>query len=277
MDNVNQAYKQCEEVIKVHSKSFYKAFSLLPPLKKKAVWAVYTFCRTVDDIVDEGTNPQEELQLFEEKFYYFLKGSNPDDHFLWIALRDTFQRYEMDSIPFQEMIEGQRMDLTKKRYQDLGEVLNYSYHVASTVGLMLLPILAPSKAKQLRHSAISLGIAMQLTNILRDIGEDLERDRIYLPSETMERFQYTEEDLKNCEISDKFISVWESLAFEAEAYYEEAMDDLDLYPLHSRRPVKAAALFYKAILNTVRANHYAVFNHRNYVTSEEKQLIMAKM
>ncbi|MGD6817705.1 phytoene/squalene synthase family protein [Metabacillus sp. 84] len=277
MDKIKTAYAQCEELIRIHSKSFYKAFSLLPSEKKNAVWAVYAFCRTVDDIVDEGTNPEKELLAFEEEFKRFLNNGHDRGHYIWLALEDTFSRYDMDEEAFWDMIKGQRMDLTKKRYETLEEVFDYSYHVASAVGLMLLPILAPKKKKSLRNGAIALGIAMQLTNILRDIGEDLDRDRIYLPKEVMDQFGYSERELESGIISDSFISVWEYLAFEAEAYYEEAMDTISEYPLHSRTPVKAAAFFYKAILNKVRGNHYQVFGKRNYVTQDEKISILSQI
>ncbi|WP_338780977.1 phytoene/squalene synthase family protein [Metabacillus sp. FJAT-52054] len=277
MEKLKAAYAQCEELIKIHSKSFHKAFSLLPAEKKKAVWAVYAFCRTVDDIVDEGAEPEKELLAFEEDFKRFLNGNHDRSHYIWLALEDTFSRFDMDEEAFWDMIKGQRMDLTKTRYETLEEVFQYSYHVASTVGLMILPILAPRKKSTLRNGAIALGIAMQLTNILRDIGEDLDRDRIYLPKEVLDQFGYTKAELESGVINESFISVWEYLAFEAEAYYEEAMDTIDEYPLHSRTPVKAAAFFYKAILNKVRSNNYRVFGERNYVTQDEKISILSQM
>lgn len=277
MDSLKKAYQQCEEIIKNHSKTFYKAFSLLPLQKKQSVWAVYAFCRTVDDIVDEGSSPESELQAFESDFQQFLEGKHQEDHYLWAALNDTFKRYDMDVDVFKDMIAGQRMDLTKKRYDSVDEVLTYSYHVAGTVGLMLLPILAPKKKELLKNGALSLGLAMQLTNILRDIGEDLDRDRIYLPKDVLEQFSCREQDLKDGLVNSSFISVWEYLAFEAEAYYEEAMDTINEYPLHSRKPVKAAALFYKAILDKIRKNNYQVFSKRNYISQDEKQHILSQM
>ncbi|MCD7034913.1 squalene/phytoene synthase family protein [Metabacillus sp. GX 13764] len=264
-------------MIKQNSKTFYKAFSLLPLRKKQSVWAVYAFCRTVDDIVDEGDSPAAELAAFEQEFHLFLSGTRPSGRFLWEALEDTFSRFEMDVQAFRDMIEGQRMDLTKNRYSTVDEVLSYSYHVAGTVGLMLLPILAPKKTGVLRNSALSLGLAMQLTNILRDIGEDLDRNRIYLPKDVMNQFSCSEDDLKSGIVTEAFISVWEYMAFEAEAYYEEAMDTLHEYPLHSRKPVQAAAHFYKAILNKIRQNQYQVFSKRNFVTQDEKLSILSQL
>jgi phytoene synthase len=273
-----EAYQKCENVIKQHSNSFYTAFCPLPKQKRNAVWAVYTLCRTIDHIVDEGSSPQEELHKFEKEWNSFLQGKFDLSSFLWVALNDTFHHFQMEAEPVNELLIGQKMDLEKNRYESLDEVLYYSYHVAGTVGIMLLPILAPRKKKLLHNSAVSLGLAMQLTNILRDIGEDYgARKRIYLPGETMSQFGYTEEQLGRGEVSQAFISVWEYLAFEAEAYYEEASDSFNEYPLYSRNSVKAAAYFYKAILNKIRMNNYQVFSERHSITHEEKQSILAEL
>ncbi|MCA1031003.1 phytoene/squalene synthase family protein [Bacillus timonensis] len=274
-----RAYVECENIIRENSKTFYKAFSILPTEKKKAVWAVYAFCRTVDDIVDEGENSNTEFKLnqFEQEFKGFLAGNTQVNHFIWIALSDVFKRYHMDSKPFFEMIEGQRMDLRKSSYDSEDEVLRYSYHVASTVGLMLLPILAPGKEKILHESAVKLGLAMQLTNILRDIGEDYERGRIYIPNSLMKQFGYDEGDLKTHTINSSFISIWEELAKKAEKYYEESLKSIDEYPMNSRTPVKASAYLYKAILQSVRKNGYNVFGKKNYVSTAEKLSIISQL
>ncbi|TMW73698.1 phytoene/squalene synthase family protein [Alteribacter natronophilus] len=274
MLSVNEAYKRCRTVIEHHSKTFAKAFGHLPQEKRQAVWAVYAFCRTADDIVDEGENPASEIIRFKDQFHSFAAGHLPEENYLWIALRDTFSRFEMDFQPFYDMIEGQQMDLIKKRYETLEEVKHYSYHVASTVGLMLLPILAPEKKDRLREGAISLGIAMQLTNILRDIGEDLARDRIYFPQDVMRKHGYSEDMLWRTEINHAFSDAWEELAEDAEQFYEAGLATIGEYPVESRIPVKAAALFYREILHSVRRNSYEVFRKRAFVSKEEKTVLM---
>lgn len=279
MVDIENAYKQCEKVIKHHSKTFYKAFSLLPEKKKKAVWAVYAFCRIVDDIVDEGSSPHKELVVFEEDFHLFLSGKIPQGeyHFMWLALHDVSIQYNLQKDAFLDMITGQRMDLVKTRYNTIDEVLTYSYHVASSVGLMLLPILAPQKIEALREGAISLGLGMQLTNILRDIGDDLGRNRIYLPKELMDYYQYSEEDLRSGLINSSFVKIWENLANEAELYYQKALETMNEYPLSSRTPVKASALLYGEILTKIRKKQYKVFNEKQYVSNEEKTIILSKI
>lgn len=272
--DVNQAYQVCRQIIEHHSKTFAKAFNHLPKEKREGVWAVYAFCRLADDIVDEGENPETELKAFKEDFDTFVAGDIPEQTALWIALNDAFKRFDFDHTPFYDMIKGQYMDLTKKRYESLDEVLTYSYHVAGTVGLMLLPILSPDKKDELYDSAVSLGYAMQITNILRDVGEDLDRDRIYLPREILAKHGYTSADLENHVLDDRFIAIWEELAAIAETHYLKGTSELNLYPLFARLPVKAAASFYKAILNAVRRNGYQVFHERAYVTQDEKAKII---
>lgn len=273
--NVKQAYQQCERVIAENSRTFYKAFSLLPKADRQAVWAVYAFCRRVDDIVDEGMLPEQGLHEFEKDFDAFLQGEYPINDAMWVALSDVFSRYDMDPVPFREQLKGQAMDLTTQRYETLEDLLIYCYHVASTVGLMLLPILAPNNHKVLKEDAVALGLAMQLTNILRDIGEDLERGRVYLPQNRMAHHQVTEWDLRRAEVNEGFVALWEELAKEAEAYYEQANQTIHLYPKRSQVPLKSASHFYRHILTTIRDKEYRVFDTKHFVTDEKKAEILA--
>ncbi|MFZ3589169.1 phytoene/squalene synthase family protein [Bacillus sp. DJP31] len=277
MSQLAKAYQVCEGIVSQHSKTFYKAFTVLPSKEKKAVWAVYAFCRSVDDIVDEGENPEQQLQEFKMTFDQFVVGSLQTTDLRWIALRDVFDTYEMDVEPFYEMIKGQEQDLTKVRFETIEEVLQYSYYVASSVGLMLLPILAPANSHKLRDGAIYLGQAMQITNILRDIGEDFERGRVYMPRDIMAKHQYSFFDIKHQVINSSFISLWEEMASVAEELYEEVFKTIDEYPLYSRTPVKGAAYLYRAILGSVRRNKYQVFKKKNFVSLEEKIKIMSSV
>nr|WP_240542847.1 phytoene/squalene synthase family protein [Exiguobacterium qingdaonense] len=266
--------------MKKGSLTFYRAFSLLSKPDRQAVMAVYTFCRTLDDAVDESDRPEESLATFLHAFDRFLAGDHQEEA-LWIALRDVWQRYEMDVDPFFELAEGMKWDLHKSRYETLEETEQYSYYAASTVGLMLLPILVPnqdaSTKRQLRQGAIDLGVAMQLTNILRDVGEDLTRDRIYLPRAMMRQYGVSEEMLRQREVTPSFIQLWEALAARAASLYEQARETHHLYPPASRKPVQAAALLYEGILDAARANRYDVFTKRAYVTTLQKGKLLAKL
>lgn len=273
MNTVMNAYATCEETIQNGSKTFYKAFSLLPKQDRLAVYAIYTFCRFLDDAVDESETPKESLESFLEEFRLFRSGQSLKTP-LWIALGDVFERYEMDETPFLELAEGMRWDIEKNRYQSLAETEQYSYYVASTVGLMLLPILAPGQP-ELRQSAIELGIAMQLTNILRDVGEDAKRGRIYLPKEWMDEYDVTSESLLVGRPSGDFVGLWEELALRAEHLYDAAAPSFDCYPKESRRALKVAALLYRGILDAARDNQYDVFTKRAYVSRWQKMKLLA--
>ncbi|WP_047373775.1 phytoene/squalene synthase family protein [Exiguobacterium sp. ZOR0005] len=275
-----EAYRQCEEIMKKGSLTFYRAFSLLSKPDRQAVTAVYAFCRTLDDAVDESDRPEESLAEFLQAFDHFLSGAEQTDA-LWVALRDVWERYEMDVEPFFELAEGMKWDLHKSRYETLEETEQYGYYAASTVGLMLLPILVPRPEEamkaELRQGAIDLGIAMQLTNILRDVGEDLNRDRIYVPRDVLERHGMTEADLLARTVSPAFIDVWETLAQRAEMLYASARKTHRLYPPASRKPVQAAALLYEGILDAARHNEYDVFTKRAYVSTLQKGKLLARL
>lgn len=260
-------FAYCEEIIKKHSKTFYAGFSLLPKKEAMSVYAVYAFCRKADDLVDEELNAeglkklQEDLTLFEE--------GNEKDHPVWRALRVVFTTYDMDIAPFYEMIQGQEMDLDFAQPETQEELENYSYYVASSVGLMLLPLLSKQPEK-LKEDAIALGKAMQITNILRDVGEDLENNRLYLPKEVMKKFGYTREMLERHEINDEFIALWEYEAKKAEVYYEQSLNLLDGLYNEARKPLYLSLIFYREILEVVRENNYNCFTKRAVVGKRRK-------
>lgn len=272
---LNQAYRFCEEIIAANSKSFYKSFSMLPKDNRKAVWAIYAFCRTVDDIVDEGSDPAGQLSLFKQEFNDFLANDFDRLNPMWLALADVFGNYDMDVDAYKSMIAGQEMDLQPTHYRTVEEVLGYSYHVASSVGLMLLPVLAPGKTDVLKEGAISLGYAMQLTNILRDIDEDMGMGRLYLPSELMDKHHLAIDDLRQKTVTPAFVAVWEDLANLAEHHYQKAFETVNEYPVSSRIPVKGAGLVYREILTTIRKKDYNVFGQKHFVPDHSKQQILA--
>ncbi|PSL51134.1 phytoene synthase [Salsuginibacillus halophilus] len=276
MKDVQTAYADCKAVIDAHSKTFAKAFSPLPKEKRQAVWAVYAFCRQADDIVDEGSEPEVELLQFRKAFRDFLEGDYDRSSSLWIALADVFERFPMSDAPFWDMIHGQEMDIEASVYGTLEDVETYAYFVASTVGLMLLPILAPERREELAEGAVALGKAMQLTNILRDVGEDLEMNRIYVPAELISRHG-AEEAFHRKEATAPFILCWEEVAERAEVLYQKAFETMHLYPREARIPVKGSAYMYRAILNSVRKNEYDVFHKRAHVSLDEKEEIIQKL
>ncbi len=185
----------CEDVIRRNSKSFYRAFSLLPKCKRESVFALYAFCRAADDCVDVEAS-EASLDALERDLERFLSGLTRDEP-MWRAMDVVFESFDLDEQPFFDMIEGQRRDLSFRQPQTIGDLEEYGYYVAGSVGLMLLPILHSRSAVSdgLKQSAIDLGVAMQITNILRDVGEDLDSGRVYLPRDAMREAGYSQPSL----------------------------------------------------------------------------------
>jgi 15-cis-phytoene synthase len=281
--NISEQQKQsdfryCEAIIRKHSKSFYYAFSKLPREKANAVFAIYAFCRIADDCVDENGTQIKKLRALEQlkKELDLFKIGAEYDVPLWRALRSVFNEYKMVIDPFYHQLTGQWMDVdfsAPKKMEDLEE---YSYYVAGSVGRMLLPIIGSHSHLDLSGPAVDLGIAMQITNILRDVGEDYyEKGRIYLPEEEMIRYQYSSSDLHKGIVNRNFIQLWEKLASRAETLYNRFFENIDLFDLDSRQPVFLSAQIYREILNSVRTNHYNCLSWRNYVV-EEKMIAISE-
>ena len=263
-------YAYCEGVIKASSKSFYTAFSQLPKEKAQAVYAIYAFCRLADDTVDSDENltvKQNNLLTLKEELTAFSQGHTPD-HPMWRALRDVFDRYQMDIQPFYDQIEGQERDLIFNGIATVDALQDYSYYVAGSVGLMLLPILAAKQGvtRELNESAIALGIGMQFTNILRDVGEDYrENNRIYLPEDLLQKYQVNLPSVMSEGPNEAFISLWEELAQYSHDYYQKFWHNIEQFDEDCRLPVLAAARLYHAIMDSVRLNHYDCLSKRNFV------------
>lgn len=263
-------YAYCEKVIKVSSKSFYTAFSKLPKDKEKAVYAIYAFCRQADDTVDANEPlalKKENLAILEAELKEFEKGKTPN-HPMWRALRDVFNRYAMTTSPFYDQLEGQKRDLDFQEITDLAALKDYSYYVAGSVGLMLLPILATKSGitESLKESAVSLGVAMQITNILRDVGEDYrENKRVYLPTELLDRHQVDLAQNVEKGPDNNFIALWEELAEESSRGYVEFEDSISHYDSDCRFPVLVSSKLYSGIMDSVRKNNYDCLSKRNYV------------
>ncbi|MCC5894663.1 MAG: phytoene/squalene synthase family protein [Alkalibacterium sp.] len=278
--SIQQDYLYCEDIIKEHSKSFYFAFSKLPREKAQAVYAIYAFCRLADDSIDEAETSEEQAQALTfliNELNRFEEGREAD-HPIWRALRDVFNRYDMSIQPFYDQLEGQAMDYKFEQPCTMAEVEDYSYYVAGSVGLMLLPIIATENHRELAEPAISLGVAMQLTNILRDIGEDYKKiNRIYLPVELMKKLNYSVDDLAKDTINDEFIAIWESIAIRAEQRYLDFTNALHLFDKDSQFPVALSSRVYAGILDAVRQNNYDCFSKKNKTSFLKKMCILREV
>lgn len=260
-------FETCEKVIKKHSKSFYQAFSQLPKQKALSIFAIYSFCREADDSIDVFNDPARLNQL-QLELNEFLLGNTPNRPF-WRALVPVFMTYKMNEQAFYDMLIGQKKDIIFKQPQTQTELEEYSYFVAGAVGLMLLPILS-NVPNEIEIQAIKLGQAMQLTNILRDVGEDERNGRIYFPKEVMDFYGVSAEDLKQGTINDAFIDMWEFEAQRAEQLYQESLSMIEQLEADAQEALLLSLIFYRAILDAVRKNEYDCFTKRSYVKKHQQ-------
>lgn len=256
----------CEEITRKNSSTFYKAFKILNKKDQQAIYTIYAFCRVCDDIVDDQTtsNETKKANLITLKAQLKLIANNKyqGDDLILISLQNKFQQYHLDLTGFELLIEGQMQDLKKTTYLNLHELEKYCYLVASSVGLMINPILAPKNYQKLEPAAKIIGYALQLTNILRDVGEDFQKyQRIYLPIDLLEKHQLNKENLNH--VTNEFKKVFEELANITENYYTQANSYLKQYPLKSRIVIFLMLRKYRKILNYIRANNYDVFTKFN--------------
>lgn len=284
--SVDEAYEICRQVTAQYAKTFYLGTLLMPPAKRRAIWAIYLWCRRTDELVDgpqaSQTTP-ETLDQWEQHLESIFAGHPLDD--ADVALVDTLERFPMDIQPFRDMIAGQRMDLYRSRYQTFEELSLYCYRVAGTVGLMSSAVLGvetgagrppwqPDAVYIPQEEAIALGIANQLTNILRDVGEDIQRGRVYLPLEDLDRFGYSEQDLFNGVNDERWRALMQFQIQRARQYFEDAERGIRALNRDSRWPVWTALMLYQGILDVIEANHYNVFNQRAYVPTPKKLLYL---
>lgn len=258
----------CERLIQENSSSFYRAFRTLEGEKAQAVFAIYAFCRLADDAIDEEKNP-EIVRTMQRQLQAFAAGQVPDEP-MWRALAWAFKRFNLDLSPFEDMLRGQLKDVDFKQAEMLANLLDYCYLVAGSVGLMLNPILSGDQSGQLEDASIELGEAMQLTNILRDIGIDYKMKRIYLPRQLMEAYQVAEKDLVGPKASANLIKLWEALATEAEQRYDHVETKLPLYDQDARLPLLLSIRYYKGILVECRESGYQMLARRIYVSDYKK-------
>lgn len=264
-------FDHCETIIKHHSKSFYAAFSKLPEQKAKSVYAIYAFCRQADDLIDVEKNP-EKLKEMKKQLEDFQRGAHPDEP-MWRALAVVFDHYPLEIQAFFDMLEGQRRDVQFKQPETQADLEEYSYYVAGSVGLMLLPILSKNW-KTIIEEAKELGKAMQITNILRDIGEDAAEGRIYLPKDRMLEYGVTQEMINEHKPTKAFIDLWEYEAQRAEDCYDKSFAMMPAIDEDCRGPLLAASYLYREILYAVRENNYQVFTQRNAVSKARKMWLL---
>ncbi len=262
-------------ITKKSRSSFYYSFNLLPREQREAIYTVYAFCKKTDDIVDEhnGSIHEKErlLTKWRQEFERSITGESSSS--LLNKLSHTAQQFEIPVEHFSELIQGVEMDLNKNRYATFNDLYTYCYRVASTVGLMCAEIFGYTK-EHTKQYAIDLGIALQLTNIIRDVKSDLTRDRIYIPQEDLHRFGYSEKDLRNNVYDDRFVGLMRYEAGRARSYYEKANDNLAREDEKYFFAARIMEKIYYAILQKIERNNFNVFDNKIRL-SRARQLLIA--
>jgi phytoene synthase len=269
---LDECYRYCRDIVRANSKTFYLSSLFLAPDKRRAVWALYAFCRTADDIVDGLTPPAERLAAIDswERALLAAYSGNPADRIM-VALHDAVGRFGIPLQPALDLLRGARLDVTVRRYATYDDLREYCYLVASTVGLLTSPILGYSSDAALDYG-VALGRAMQMTNILRDVGEDARMGRIYLPLDEMQQFGYTESSVFEEVVDDAFVALMKFQIDRVRRLYAEAEPGIALLASESRYTVRLALTLYRRILNSIEANHYDVYAKRAYVPFRSKML-----
>jgi phytoene synthase len=259
--SLEKAYEICGRIAANHSKSFYMASMLLPEEKRSAVRALYAFCRTVDDIVDESTVIGRDVELdYWRGLAQGVLHPRPDD-LVGQAWVDTRSRYHIPAHYALQLIDGVSRDLGAVRYQTFDDLTTYCYGVASTVGLMSMYIVGFKTAEAVPY-AIKLGVALQMTNILRDVGEDFGNGRIYLPQEDLEAYGITESDLASGQVTPQWREFMKFQISRTRQLYKEAAQGIKFLERDGKMSIGAASDFYQGILETIEANDYDVFSKR---------------
>ena len=262
---LESSYQHCFAIARRHSKTFSLSSRFLGHHQRRAVWAVYAFCRTADDIVDRSTPGPERLAAIDAweaqlRDAYIGRATDP----VYVAYADAIARFDLPMDAALDLLRGARMDITVSRYASYAALREYCYLVASTVGVLVMPILGTLDAAA-HGNGVALGHAMQMTNILRDVGEDARMNRIYLPADEMARFGYAESDLFAGRVDTRFVALMEFQIARARALYREAEPGIERLQPASRYAVRLALNLYRAILDAIEANGYDVFTKRAYV------------
>ena len=271
-----QAY--CKEVTQNSGSNFYYSFLFLPSDRRDLMYTVYAFCREVDNAVDDppsGSHPLEQVHSWRKEVSAAYDGSPSFP--VTISLAHHLKQVDIPQAYFQDLITGVEMDLTIKRYATFEDLYTYCYRVASVVGLICLKVFG-TRAPEATEYAKNLGLAFQLTNILRDLSSDAEQGRIYVPQEDLRRFGYLEPDLFAHRHTPQFIAFMRFECGRAREYYKKAHQILLTLPLTDRRSLVVAEIMrgvYSRILDKIEASNYQVFGPRVSLPPLKRLLIAA--
>lgn len=269
-----------ERVTAVWARSFHFASRFLPPPKRRAVFALYDYCRYADNLVDEpGDRSRAEVLAELESLAMLVRSLHagvPPRSERWLALADTLRRYDVPLRPLLDLLDGVALDLDPVRVRDYPELYRYCRLVAGGVGLMLGPVLGATSTR-FRDPGIGLGVAMQLTNVLRDVAQDLDADRIYLPADELAQFGLDRSALERRVATPEFVALMRFQVARARALFDTADPVIGLFPQDgSRLTVRLMQRTYAGILDRIERQGYDVFRGRAYVPGRQKLLILGR-
>ena len=268
-------YEHCAQVTRRSRSSFYYAFILLPPERRRALHAVYAFCRFIDDIADDEAIREPALLLKRWRQELDRVYSGAPTRALSRALADSARRFKIPRELFEEIINGVEMDLSRKRYQSWEELRPYCYRVASALGLICIEIFGYSNPSAKLY-AENLGLALQLTNILRDVREDAERGRIYLPLEDLARFSVSEDEILGGVYSPNFVRLMDFEARRARELYALAQSELAPEDRATLLTAEAMRLIYAALLERIINSNYRVLDRRHSLSAPYKLYLVGR-
>ena len=268
-------YERCAQITRRSRSSFYYAFILLPPERRRALHAVYAFCRFIDDIADDEAirEPALLLRRWREELDRVYAGV--PTRALSRALADSARRFTIPRDLFVEIIAGVEMDLSRKRYQTFEELRPYCYRVASALGLICIEIFG-YRNPSAKLYAENLGLALQLTNIIRDVGEDAARGRIYLPLEDLARFNVSEDEILGGVYSSNFVSLMDFEAKRAQELYAKAQSALAPEDRATLLTAEAMRLIYAALLERIMKSNYRVLDRRHSLSAPHKLYLVGR-
>ncbi|XP_031385686.1 phytoene synthase 2, chloroplastic-like [Punica granatum] len=277
---LEEAYESCRRLCAEYAKTFYLGTLLMTEERQKAIWAIYVWCRRTDELVD-GPNAtymsSSVLDRWEERLQDIFDGCPYD--MLDAALADTIFKFPLDIKPFRDMIEGMRMDMRKSRYKNFQELYMYCYYVAGTVGLMSVPVMGIAPESMLSswniyNAALYLGIGNQLTNILRDVGEDAMRGRVYLPQDELAQFGLCDKNVFSRKVTEGWREFMKQQITRARFYFNMAEEGASQLDKASRWPVWSSLILYRKILDAIEENDYDNLTRRAYVGRAKKLLTL---
>jgi len=259
---LQQAHDHCDTLTAYHSRSFHLASGLLPAQKRRATRALYAFCRVTDDIVDD--NPDTAVAELQRWRANTFSPEPPANDPVAVAWAETRALYHIPVRFAEQLVEGVARDLTQTRYESFADLATYAYGVASTVGLMSMHIIGYNGQEAIRY-AIKLGLALQMTNILRDVAEDWQRGRVYLPQEELSAFGLTEGVIADGRVTDKWRDFMSFQVERNRRLYAEAWPGIGMLNKDGRFAIAAAAGLYGAILEDIEKHDYDVFSRRGHI------------